>query len=64
MTRQAALPEFERYKELTAEDKPVTTWIAELRARTGVKAPAPESPAADGAGESAGGARSQWQDAT
>ncbi len=34
----AALPEFERYKELSGEDKPVSSWIAELRARTGVKA--------------------------
>jgi tetratricopeptide (TPR) repeat protein len=34
----AALPEFERYKALTAEDKPVSVWIAELRARTGIKA--------------------------
>ena len=31
----AALPELERYKSLTAEDKPVSTWIAELRTRTG-----------------------------
>jgi Flp pilus assembly protein TadD len=36
----AALPEMERYKALTAEDKPVSSWIAELRARTGVKPPA------------------------
>jgi len=47
----AALPEFERYKQLSGEDKPVSNWIAELRARTGVKAPAapdaatPEVPA-------------------
>jgi tetratricopeptide (TPR) repeat protein len=44
----AAIPQFERYKSLTSEDKPVSTWIAELRARTGIKAPAaapaPESP--------------------
>jgi cellulose synthase operon protein C len=39
----AALPEFERYKELSGEDKPVATWIAELRARTGIKA----APASD-----------------
>src|SRR5262249_53292392 len=31
----AALPEFERYKALTKEDKPVSTWIAEVRKRTG-----------------------------
>jgi tetratricopeptide (TPR) repeat protein len=44
----AALPEFERYQQLSGEDKPVSTWIAELRTRTGVKAaPAPEgAPAA------------------
>ena len=30
-----ALVHFERYKELTGEDKPVTGWIAELRRRTG-----------------------------
>jgi len=51
----AAIPELERYKALTAEDKPVSTWIAELRTRTGIKAPvaapvpdngAPSTPAA------------------
>jgi tetratricopeptide (TPR) repeat protein len=41
----AALPEMERYKALTAEDKPVSSWIAELRARTGVKPPAAPAPA-------------------
>jgi cellulose synthase operon protein C len=41
----AALPEMERYKALTAEDKPVSSWIAELRARTGVKPPAAPTPA-------------------
>ena len=30
-----ALDNFERYKELSKEDKPVTSWIAELRQRTG-----------------------------
>jgi tetratricopeptide (TPR) repeat protein len=48
----AALPEFERYKELSGEDKPVASWIAELRARTGIKAPpaaAPDSGSAPGA---------------
>ncbi len=40
----AALPEMERYKELTAEDKPVSSWIAELRARTGIKPPAAPTP--------------------
>ena len=43
-----ALPEFERYKELSGEDKPVTAWIAELRNRTGIKAaPAAEPSPAD-----------------
>jgi Flp pilus assembly protein TadD len=40
----AALPEMERYKALTAEDKPVSSWIAELRARTGVKPPVAPAP--------------------
>ena len=44
---KAALPEFERYKELSGEDKPVASWIAELRARTGVKAVAPDAPASE-----------------
>jgi tetratricopeptide (TPR) repeat protein len=47
----AALPEMERYKALTAEDKPVSSWIAELRTRTGVKPPAaPSAPGAPDAG--------------
>jgi tetratricopeptide (TPR) repeat protein len=33
----AALGEFERYRQLSGEEKPVTGWIAELRARTGIK---------------------------
>jgi tetratricopeptide (TPR) repeat protein len=40
----AALPEMERYKALTAEDKPVSSWIAELRARTGIKPAAGPTP--------------------
>jgi tetratricopeptide (TPR) repeat protein len=32
---ERALTELERYKELTGEEKPVTSWIAELRQRTG-----------------------------
>ncbi len=39
---ERALTELERYKELSGEDKPVTGWIAELRQRTGKKAPPPE----------------------
>jgi len=68
---ERALTALERYKELTGEDRPVTSWIAELRQRTGkppVKPPgaAPATPpeaagangaAADGAGNtSAAGA--------
>jgi tetratricopeptide (TPR) repeat protein len=32
---ERALTAFERYKELTGEEKPVSGWIAELRQRTG-----------------------------
>jgi tetratricopeptide (TPR) repeat protein len=41
----AALPELEQYRQLSGEDKPVSGWIAELRRRTGIKAPPP--PAAE-----------------
>jgi len=37
-----ALTEMEQYRRLTGEDKPVSGWIAELRRRTGVAAPAPK----------------------
>jgi tetratricopeptide (TPR) repeat protein len=50
----AAQTEFETYKTLTNEDKPVTGWIAELKARNRVpgKAPAAESaPASEAAPE-------------
>jgi tetratricopeptide (TPR) repeat protein len=60
---ERALTALERYKELTHEDRPVTSWIAELRQRTGkpaVKppgaAPAPAPEAADTNGPSAEGA--------
>ena len=43
----AALPQFERYRALTGEDKPVSTWIADLRQRTGIK-PTPSAPSAAG----------------
>lgn len=49
----AALPEFLRYQELTGEDKPVSSWIAELRARTGIRAEA--APAATAAPVTAAG---------
>jgi tetratricopeptide (TPR) repeat protein len=55
---EAALDNFERYKELSKEDKPVSGWIAELRARTGKPpirnrpvAPASDSAPADGSNE-------------
>ena len=53
----AALDNFERYKELSKEDKPVSGWIAELRARTGKPpirkpvAPPSESAPADGSND-------------
>jgi Flp pilus assembly protein TadD len=40
----AAQAEFETYKTLTGEDKPVSGWLAELRARNKVRTPAPEAP--------------------
>jgi len=43
----AALTEFEKYRELTGEEKPVSGWIAEVRSRIGQKAAvAPPSGAA------------------
>ncbi len=45
-----ALPEFERYKTLTGEDKPVSTWIAEVRKRSG----APSGGATTGSAANAG----------
>jgi tetratricopeptide (TPR) repeat protein len=44
----AALPELERYKALTGEDKPVSTWLADLRQRTHAKR-APDATSAPGA---------------
>src|SRR5690349_13787187 len=48
----AAQSEFETYKTLTGEDKPVSGWLAELRSRNKSAAPknaapAPETPASD-----------------
>jgi tetratricopeptide (TPR) repeat protein len=48
---ERALTAFERYKELTGEEKPVSGWIAELRARTG-KPPLKRPSAAPAAGSS------------
>src|SRR5580704_1159203 len=49
---QRALKAFEQYKAITGEEKPVNSWIAELRQRLGIKvpeaSPAPAAPA-DGA---------------
>jgi tetratricopeptide (TPR) repeat protein len=57
---ERALTALERYKELTGEDRPVTSWIAELRQRTGKPPlkPAGAAPAATppGAAGSAGAA--------
>jgi tetratricopeptide (TPR) repeat protein len=60
---ERALMALERYKELTGEERPVTSWIAELRQRTGKPplkpagaAPQAASGSADaGAGAAAGG---------
>ena len=38
-----AQAELETYKTLTGEDKPVSGWLAELRTRNKVRAPAPEA---------------------
>jgi Flp pilus assembly protein TadD len=42
-----AQTEFETYKTLTGEDKPVSSWLAELRSRNKVAAPKTSTPAAD-----------------
>ena len=42
----AALADFEQYRKLAGQDKPVVMWIAELQHRTGIKEPrASERPA-------------------
>jgi cellulose synthase operon protein C len=43
----AALTQFDTYKALTGEEKPVTGWLAELRGRTRAAAPRAETPPAD-----------------
>jgi tetratricopeptide (TPR) repeat protein len=48
---ERALTAFERYKELTGEEKPVSGWIAELRQRTG-KPPLKRPAATPAAGSS------------
>ena len=62
---ERALTAFERYKELTGEEKPVSGWIAELRVRTG-KPPLRRPPVAPAAGSSdaaPGGANAAGADA-
>jgi len=44
---QRALKALEQYKAITGEDKPVNSWIAELRQRLGIKAPEANPPPAD-----------------
>ncbi|MDE2221200.1 MAG: tetratricopeptide repeat protein, partial [Gammaproteobacteria bacterium] len=53
----AALGELEQYRQLSGEDQPASGWIAELRHRTGIKAPvAAAAPAAGApAGDAAAG---------
>ncbi len=46
---ERALTALERYKELTGEDRPVTSWIAELRQRTGKGPAKPPTDAGKGA---------------
>jgi tetratricopeptide (TPR) repeat protein len=56
---ERALTAFERYKQITGEDKPVSTWIAELRQRTGKPAPRPAATAAPATGVAPAGAASR-----
>ena len=60
---ERALTALERYKELTGEDRPVTSWIAELRQRTG-KPPLKPPSAAPAPGTSASGAAATASPAT
>jgi tetratricopeptide (TPR) repeat protein len=62
---ERALMALERYKELTGEDRPVTSWIAELRQRTGkppvkpagaTPSASPEAAGANGTAAGQGGA--------
>ncbi len=60
---ERALTAFERYKELTGEEKPVSGWIAELRQRTG-KPPLKRPSAAPAPSPSEGGSSAGAADAT
>ena len=55
---ERALTALERYKELTGEDRPVTSWIAELRQRTGKPAVKPAATPSGDAGAAGAGAAS------
>src|SRR5581483_3859342 len=64
---ERALVAFEKYQELTREDRPVTSWIAELRQRTG-KPPLKPAAAAEKSGANpasgSGGANSSAAEPT
>jgi hypothetical protein len=49
----AALGDFEQYRKLAGQDKPVLMWIAELQHRTGIKEPPGSERPATAAGVSA-----------
>jgi len=49
----AALGDFEQYRKLAGQDKPVVMWIAELQHRTGIKEPSAGAHPATAAGVSA-----------
>jgi tetratricopeptide (TPR) repeat protein len=51
---ERALTALERYKELTGEERPVTSWIAELRQRTGKPPVKPPGAAPSAAPQAAG----------
>jgi len=59
---ERALTALERYKELTGEDRPVTSWIAELRQRTGKPPLKPAGPAPAAAGAAPAGAAAAGAD--
>ncbi len=44
-----AIEPYERYKQLTGEDRPVTGWIADVRRRSGVREPVVAPPAEEAA---------------
>jgi tetratricopeptide (TPR) repeat protein len=44
-----AIEPYERYKAITGEDRPVTGWIADVRRRSGIPAPAEPAPPTEAA---------------